>query len=353
MGTPAQPYYPQIDKSVDPKVTRHIQNLYTMGNDLNSAIVALKGKLTDVVAGKTVIEQTTTTVQTSGGTTVAGVRSFNTNTGDVTFFPYLGFVNNQTGVTSYTTQTQDDGAFIVLDDSSAIAVTLNYTVTTNWYTWIANYGSGAATLTPGNIPSGATSTITYPGHVAASSMPLNSGYAAFIEFDGKNFWAIPIAINPTTTGVTSLDGITGTITLVAGSNITITNNSPSAGDITIAASGGSSYSLGGTLSSANVTLGAGAGTGATFTITGLDGNHQINVTTGTSPGVSGLIYTLSFTTSRGHVTFPVYQKADAIVYSSPDQEPHVGSSSSTAYSLVSGGTALVASTSYTWNISCP
>lgn len=39
-------------------------------------------------------------------------------------------------------------------------------------------------------------------------------------------------------GVTSLDSITGAVSLVAGSNVTITDNSPSAGDITIAASGG-------------------------------------------------------------------------------------------------------------------
>ena len=39
-------------------------------------------------------------------------------------------------------------------------------------------------------------------------------------------------------GVSSVDGITGAITLVAGSNITLTDNSPSPGDITIAATGG-------------------------------------------------------------------------------------------------------------------
>lgn len=39
-------------------------------------------------------------------------------------------------------------------------------------------------------------------------------------------------------GVSSLDSITGAVSLVAGSNVTITDNSPSAGDITIAASGG-------------------------------------------------------------------------------------------------------------------
>lgn len=44
-------------------------------------------------------------------------------------------------------------------------------------------------------------------------------------------------------GVTSLDSITGAVTLVAGSNVTITDNSPSAGDITIAATAGGSAGL--------------------------------------------------------------------------------------------------------------
>ena len=38
-------------------------------------------------------------------------------------------------------------------------------------------------------------------------------------------------------GVTTIDGISGAVTLVPGANITITDNSPSPGDITIAASG--------------------------------------------------------------------------------------------------------------------
>lgn len=39
-------------------------------------------------------------------------------------------------------------------------------------------------------------------------------------------------------GVSSVDGITGTVTLVSGSNITISDNTPSAGSITISATGG-------------------------------------------------------------------------------------------------------------------
>ena len=52
-------------------------------------------------------------------------------------------------------------------------------------------------------------------------------------------WANPTA----SAGVSSLDTITGAVTLVAGSNITITDNSPSAGDITISSSGGGSSPL--------------------------------------------------------------------------------------------------------------
>lgn len=46
-----------------------------------------------------------------------------------------------------------------------------------------------------------------------------------------------VAISGSSSGVSSLDSITGAITLVAGSDIAITDNSPSAGDITIATSG--------------------------------------------------------------------------------------------------------------------
>jgi Repeat of unknown function (DUF5907) len=45
---------------------------------------------------------------------------------------------------------------------------------------------------------------------------------------------ITAASNGTSGGVTSLDTLTGALTLVAGTNITITDNSPGAGDITIA-----------------------------------------------------------------------------------------------------------------------
>ncbi len=80
----------------------------------------------------------------------------------------------------------------------------------------ANFGASGASHSSGSVPD--------PGATA--------GTTRFLREDAT--WAVPSG----SSGVTSLDSITGAISLHAGSNITITDNSPSAGDITIAASGG-------------------------------------------------------------------------------------------------------------------
>lgn len=319
----------------------------------------------------TTLNETVLAASGTGG--AAGVKSFNSETGDVTFFQDLFFVNNQTGQTAYTTKTSDAGALIVLNDASPIAVGLNFTVPTNWATWIANYGSGTATLTPTMVPSGATSTISYPNNLAVSSMPLPSGFAAFLFFDGVNFWAIAIPIvggGGTITGVTAGTGLTGggtsgvvtialsvpvsvvnggtgtnTPSLVNGTGISITGTWPNQ---TVTATTG--YSLGGTLSSGNLVLGPGAGTGATGSVTGLDGNHQVVITTGTAPTGDAVIYTLTFTTSRGHVTYPVISVNLA---DEPDISSIVFSSSATSYEVSSADSGLVIGGLYTWNVSCP
>ncbi len=104
----------------------------------------------------------------------------------------IGFVNNQTGATSYATQQSDYGAWIVLDDSSPIAVSLTTApvISLPWFAILVNLGTGTATLTP------ATGTISYPGNLGASSMPLPSGDCALVVFDGTNFWGFTIPIPP-------------------------------------------------------------------------------------------------------------------------------------------------------------
>lgn len=56
--------------------------------------------------------------------------------------------------------------------------------------------------------------------------------------DGSTAWNSLGYFSAAGSGVTSVDGISGAVVLHAGTNVTITDNSPSAGDITIAASGG-------------------------------------------------------------------------------------------------------------------
>ena len=68
------------------------------------------------------------------------------------------------------------------------------------------------------------------------------------------------------------------------------------------------YSLGGTLTSANVALGAGAGTGASVTgVYGNDGNHLIDFTTGTAPAANGVIFTVTLTAPRSSALNPICQ----------------------------------------------
>jgi hypothetical protein len=243
MTTALQTFYPKIAADVPWEVRQHLQLIYQKLNNHAQAIVSLPtGNTTTNI---TEVNQSTSGGGGGGGSTLLG----------------LGGVNNQTGVTAYTTQNSDGGILIILNDASAIAVTLNVGVSVPWMAFISNQGAGTATLTP------QSGTITYPGNPGAASMPLLSGYTAMVAFDATNFWAWAEPMTPlntpaishewlnsynSTTGAftqtqpafTDISGIaqvaqggTGTATpsLVAGTNVTITGSWP---DQTINASGG-------------------------------------------------------------------------------------------------------------------
>lgn len=146
-------------------------------------------------------------------------------------------------------------------------------------------------------------------------------------------------------GINAIDlTLPGTTTAsVSGGITTVTNVNPG-------------YSLGGTLIPANVTLGSGAGIGATFTVGGQDGNHVVAVTTGTSPAASAAIYTLTYTTSRGRVSFPVVSNnsfGTASAYTSLDQIPSIGTINTVLYTMESTTVPLAANTTYSFIVSCP
>jgi hypothetical protein len=380
------PFETEIANESEGAKTAH-RNAFQGILDLNQAVASLKTQLTSATT------TTSTTSSSSSTSTTSATETVVTNTATTT----IGYVNDQTAVTAYTTQQSDYAKFIILDDASAIAVTLSVAssspaITTPWYAVFLNFGVGTATLTP------ISGTISYQGNLAAASMDIAQGSAATVAYDGTDFWAelIPllgsvvtqiiagtnVTISPTTgvgavtinatgggsgtiTGVTAGTGLTGggtsgTVTLgiattgvTAGSYTSADITVNAEGQITSASSGGSSYSLGGTLSSSNIAVGSGAGTGPTISVTGLDGNHNVNLTTGTSPVASATLFTLTFTTSRGHTSYPLLYQVGSTGYTSLAQMVIIGTESATQYSVSSGSTALAASTGYSWNISCP
>ena len=101
-------------------------------------------------------------------------------------------------------------------------------------------------------------------------------------------------------GVASLDGISGAVSLVAGSGVTITDNSPMPGKITIAAAGGGGVSsLNGLAGGLTIAAGTGisvsaSGTTITISASGGGGGGGLTTTIGyTKPG--GATGSLTFT----------------------------------------------------------
>src|SRR6185312_15232068 len=119
----------------------------------------------------------------------------------------IGTVNDQTGQTSYTTQSQDAGALLILNDASPVAVSLNSAVSKPFALFISNFGTGLTTLTPtsGTVNGGA-------------SLALSQNQSIWCVFDGTDWktWAF-FAPPQTLTKVThewmdSYDAATGLFT---------------------------------------------------------------------------------------------------------------------------------------------
>lgn len=188
--------------------------------DLNQAVAALKSQISPTTTTATTTTTGTTTSTSSASQTVVS------NTATTT----IGYVNDQTGVTAYTTQQSDYAKFIILDAATAIAVTLNTAGTAPaimlpWYATFLNYGAGTATLTP------SAGTISYAGNLGAASMPIPQGCAACVVYDGTNFWAelVPNIGNVVTQ-------------IIAGTNVTISPTS-GVGAVTVNATGGGSGTI--------------------------------------------------------------------------------------------------------------
>ena len=170
---PAQPYFPQIDQSIDPKVSRHLQNLYTAINQHDLAIIKVNSKASNL--------------QTSAAAaSTTEIVSSSSSSSNVNNFTGLGSVNDQESVVSYTLQQSDNGALITISDASAIAISLNSNITSPFFCFLSNLGSSAsATLTP--------TTGTVNGNATFTLLP-NS--LSVIVFSGGNWWASAVPIVP-------------------------------------------------------------------------------------------------------------------------------------------------------------
>ena len=232
--TDLQTAIPLLKSSIDTKVSKT-----TTSSSTSSSASSSSGS-----SGSSSTPATTLYVTSAIAAAVTGVKASIKST-----FP--GAVNLQTGVTSYSTQQSDYGAMIVFDDASPIAVSLSVlnslpSISLPFYCLIFNDGTGTITCTPISGLVNGNANVQIPG-----------GGLGIIYFSGTNFYASVVSVAGS--GVTSLDGITGAITLVAGSGISITNGSPSAQDITIATSGG-----GGTYLKGSCTINCSATSGTFF-----------------------------------------------------------------------------------------
>lgn len=169
MSSPLNPInvrIPQFDLSTDEGRQAAHRYLASGIVDLNQAVAALNQK----VKPSTI----TTTIIQSGGTGGGGGGS-----------SVVGGVNDQIGVTAYTTQQSDYGVKLLLGDSSAVTVTLNPGVTTPWFCFIGNDSSALVSLAAGS-----------PATLQGQNY-IEPGLFGIVFYDGANFWSegVPIAMD--------------------------------------------------------------------------------------------------------------------------------------------------------------
>lgn len=185
---PPQTFYPKVSDDIPWESRKHFQLIY---QKLNNHALAF-ANITSAAKGVT-----NTTIENFGGG----------GSGGVTPIMGLGGVNDQSGVTAYTTTVADNGVILILDDASPVAVTLSTGVTSPWLIFINNLGVGLVTLTPssGTINGGATFTIPFD-------------YSSIVAFDGTNFWATVLPVVPVNTPAvaheffTAYNAVTGAFT---------------------------------------------------------------------------------------------------------------------------------------------
>lgn len=261
---------PLNEHSTMADVTKAIKTAFDGLTVHEQSFAALKGQTTSN-SGVSVTE----TITESAGTVIveqSGVTAFNAQTGPIIYFPGMGLVNNQLGEPSYAPIQGDAGKKIIVGDSSAVAIYLDSSLAAPWFAIIDNDSSAIVNLSAQGPLYG------------AQTIP--SGGFGIVFYDGVNWWAGATPTSGGGSGVSSLNGLIGALSL------------ESTDDSIVITPGGSSVNLevnqGGSVTAANFSLGPGAGTGASINVAnGTDGSHYVSIEMGSSAPSTGIIYTFT------------------------------------------------------------
>jgi hypothetical protein len=171
LNAPSTRFPFNITGKVEPEVENAIRWTFNGFTNHEQAFDALNTKVNSLA--------TTVSTATSTVTTV---------TSSVTAFPGIGTVSDQSGLTTYTPQISDNGALVIFNDASPVAVTLNSLLSSPYFFFTTNYGAGTATFTP------TSGTIN---GVASFALPKN--YLAVVVFDGTNWKTSALLVIPANT----------------------------------------------------------------------------------------------------------------------------------------------------------
>jgi hypothetical protein len=133
------------------------------------------------------------------------VTAFNSLQGAVLYFPGLGTVQDELGLTSYTTQQGDSGTKLIFGDSTPITVTLNPAVLPPWFVFIGNDSGATVNLT------------TDSGATVRGIRAINPGGLGIVFYDGSTFWSEGVSPDANTivadssTGCLRTNGLSTTI----------------------------------------------------------------------------------------------------------------------------------------------
>ena len=218
MSSSPNMFWPDVIDEAGPKTHFAMTIAQNAIQDHERALIALKEQVDALKAGSS-----SSGGGSSGGSSGGGSTPI---TPPPPAGPTLGTVTIVTAAT-YATQTSDYGGLVVFDSAVPVAVTVNFAVAVNWFATYENVGAGLVTFTPNS------GTIN-----GVASLDLSTGTGCVIYFDGMNFWAFTVpVVNPLlieTDGTPN--GSQSLLNLVAGTNVTLTDDG--AGNVTIDASGG-------------------------------------------------------------------------------------------------------------------